>query len=218
MKNVSMTIGFIGTGAIATAIVTGLSSEGGTRPPIRLSPRNAGTAAGLASRFANVSVCASNQEVLDSSHTVVLAVRPQVANAVLSEIRFSSGQNVISLIAGFPLRRITDLVAPAVNIWRAIPLPSVVQRRGPIAIHPAAGAAAQLFGPLGRVFGVEAEDHFNAFSTATSTLAAHFGFVGCVASWVAREGPSGIASPGLYGAYVRGTSRHKLKEIRGGLR
>jgi pyrroline-5-carboxylate reductase len=187
IKMISMTVGFIGTGTIAAAIVTGLSSDG-ARPAIRLSPRNAGIAAGLAGRFDNVAVCASNQKVLDSSDTLVLAVRPQVAEAVLSEIRFSSGQNVISLIAGFPLRRLGDLVAPAARIWRAIPLPSVARRRGPIAVHPPGGTGAELFSPLGKVFGVEAEDHLNAFSTATSTMAAYFGFVGCVASWVARRG------------------------------
>jgi pyrroline-5-carboxylate reductase len=183
-----MTLGFVGTGAITSAMVTGLSSEGGPRPVIRLSPRNAVAAAILASRFNNVSVCASNQEVLDASETVVLAVRPQVAEEVLSQLHFSSRQVVISLIAGFPVRRIADLVAPAVRIWRAIPLPSVAQRRSPIAVHPPGGAAAELFGALGQVFGIEAEDHLNAFSTATSTMAAYFGFIGCIASWVARKG------------------------------
>jgi pyrroline-5-carboxylate reductase len=188
MKNISMTLGFVGTGAIATAIVTGLSSDGGLRHAIRLSPRNPAVAAGLARRFDNVSVCASNQEVLDASKTVVLALRPQVAEEVLSGLRFSSGQIVISLIAGFSARRVADLVTPAGRICRAIPLPSVAHRRGPIAVYPPGGAAAELFAPLGQVFGIEKEDHLNAFSTATSTMAAYFGFVGHIASWVARKG------------------------------
>ena len=75
-----MTLGFLGTGAIAAAMVTGFSSEGGPRHRILLSPRNADVAAGLASRFPNVSVAASNQEALDKSETVVLAIRPQVAD------------------------------------------------------------------------------------------------------------------------------------------
>lgn len=183
-----MTIGFIGTGTIATAMVTGLSSAGGMRPDIRLSPRSAAIAAGLADRFGNVSVCASNQEVVDSSQTVVLSVRPQVAEAVLSRLHFSSGQNVISVIAGYPVRRIAGLVAPADRIWRAIPLPSVAKRQGPIAMHPPGGAGAELFDRLGKVFGIEAEDHLNAFSTATATMAAYFGFAGGVASWMARKG------------------------------
>src|ERR1017187_3354532 len=86
MKNIPMTLGFVGKGAIASAIVTGLNSEGGARLTIRLSPRNAGVAAGLASRFENVSVCASSQEVLGGSETVVLAVRPQVEPASSSTL------------------------------------------------------------------------------------------------------------------------------------
>jgi pyrroline-5-carboxylate reductase len=183
-----MTLGFIGTGAIAAAIVTGLNSEGAPPFTIFLSPRNAAAAAGLAGRFANVTVCASNQEVLDRSETVVLAVRPQVAEEVLSALHFSSGHIVISLVAGFPTGRIAGLVAPAEKIWRAIPLPSVAQRRSPIALHPPGGAAADLFARLGQVFGIENEDHLNACSTATSTMAAYFSYVGRIASWMAGKG------------------------------
>ncbi len=183
-----MTLGFVGTGAIAAAIVTGLSSEGGPRPAIRVSPRNAGVAAGLASRFDNVSVCASNQEVLDSSDTIVLAIRPQVAEEVLSSLHFSPDHIVVSLVAGFTTRRIAALVTPAAKIWRAIPLPFVAQRRSPIAVYPPGGPAAGLFGPLGQVFEIHEEGQLNAFSTATSTMAAYFGFVGSIWSWVAQKG------------------------------
>lgn len=183
-----MTLGFVGTGAITAAIVTGLSSEGGRRPAIRLSPRNAAVAADLAGRFDNVSVCASNQQVLDESGTVILAVRPQVAEEILSPLVFSPGHAVISLVAGFPTRRIAGLVSPAHNICRAISLPSVAQRRSPIAVFPPQGAATELFAPLGQVFEIHTEDHLNAFSTATSTMAAYFGFIGNIAAWVARKG------------------------------
>ena len=183
-----MTLGFIGTGAITSAMVTGLSSPGGRRCAIRLSPRNAAIAAGLAVRFENVAVCASNQEVLDSAGTVVIAVRPQVAEEVLSALRFSSGQVAISLVAGFSVRRVAELIAPATGIWRAVPLPSVAQRRSPIALYPPGGPAAELFSSLGQVFGVESEAHLNAFGAATSTMAAYFGFVGRIASWVAAKG------------------------------
>jgi pyrroline-5-carboxylate reductase len=183
-----MTLGFVGTGAITAAIVTGLNSGDGPRHNIRLSPRNADVATGLASRFDNVTVCGSNQEALDTSDAVVLAVRPQVAEEVLSGLHFLSGQIVISLVAGFSVRRIADLVSPARRIWRAIPLPSVARRRSPIAVYPAGGPAAELFAPLGQVFEIETEDHLNVFSAATSTMAAYFGFAGHIAAWVARKG------------------------------
>jgi len=183
-----MPIGFVGTGAITAAIVTGLSTEGGPRPAIRLSPRNAARASDLAIRFDNVSVRVSNQEVLDTSETVILAVRPQVAELVLSELKFPLGQAVISVVAGFPTRRLASLGVPGDQVWRAIPLPSIATRRSPTAVYPPGGPASELFAPLGRVFEIRVEDHLNAFSTATSTMAAHFGFIGQIAAWVARKG------------------------------
>ncbi|MGJ5816750.1 pyrroline-5-carboxylate reductase [Paludibaculum fermentans] len=205
-----MTLGFLGSGAITEAIVTGLSTPGGPCHPIRLSPRNAAVAAGLAARFENVSVCPTNQAVVDVCDTIVLAVRPQVTPKVLSELHFAPTHTVISLVAGFSAVRIAGLVAPASAISRAIPLPSVAQRRSPIAVYPPKSAAAGLFAPLGQVFGIETEAHLNALSTATSTMAAYFGFMGHIASWVAGKGIpepqarqyiallfSGLASTGL---------------------
>jgi len=70
-------LGFVGTGAITSAIVTGLNAAGIGDDTILVSPRNAETAASLAAMFAGVTVAASNQAVLDGSDIVMLAVRPQ---------------------------------------------------------------------------------------------------------------------------------------------
>ena len=183
-----MPIGFLGTGAISAAMVTGLSTPGGCCPTIRLSPRNSTVAADLDRRFENVAVCASNQELLDTCDTVVLAVRPQVAEEVLAGLRFHPRHTIISVIAGYSARRLGELVQPAASLSRAVPLPSVAQRRSPIAVYPAKGPAVDLFSSLGYVVGVDSEEQLNAFGAATSTMAAYFGFVGQVASWLVEKG------------------------------
>ena len=48
-----MTIGFIGTGEITKAVVTGMSTVDGEKPTILVSPRNEEIAATLADRFEN---------------------------------------------------------------------------------------------------------------------------------------------------------------------
>ncbi|WP_246479566.1 NAD(P)-binding domain-containing protein [Kaustia mangrovi] len=70
-----MTLGFIGTGALTSAIVTGLRSLEESPLPVLLSPRNRDIAADLASRHSDVRVAADNQAVLDGCDTVMLAVR-----------------------------------------------------------------------------------------------------------------------------------------------
>ena len=72
-----MQLGFIGTGEITLSIVTGLNSSGVTAHSIWLSPRNSAVANELANRFHGISVASSNQEVLDHSDTIVIAVRPR---------------------------------------------------------------------------------------------------------------------------------------------
>ena len=143
-----MRLGFVGTGAITSAMVTGLSSGVAEPPAIRLSPRDPGIAADLANRFPRVSIASSNQDVLDHSAIVVLAIRPQIAPHVISELRFRPEHRVISVVSGLSLRLVSDLTTPAAKITRVVPLPSVANKRGPTAIYPPDGMVADLFAKL----------------------------------------------------------------------
>ena len=184
----NMKLGFVGTGEITSAMVTGLSSYGAASHSIRLSPRNPDAAADLAHRFPGVSVASSNQEVLDDCETVVIAVRPQVVRNVLSELRFRPEHHVISVVAALPLRTVSDLVAPARQVTRAVPLPSTAKRLGPTAIYPPDRLVEDLFTTIGTVFAVETEGEFDAMSAASATIASYFAFTDTVASWLAQNG------------------------------
>jgi pyrroline-5-carboxylate reductase len=183
-----MQLGFIGTGEITSSIVTGLCSFGTTPHSIRLSPRNAAVARELSNRFKGISVASSNQDVLDHSDTIVVAVRPAVVRAVLSELHFGPAHQVISLVAGLSLRSLSRLVAPASRIMRAVPLPSTARRLSPTAICPADPAALDLFAELGTVFPVATETEFDAICATTATIASYFAFVERIASWLAQQG------------------------------
>lgn len=182
-----MKLGFVGTGAITSAIVTGLQS-GECGHVVSVSPRNAQVAADLARSFPAVTVAPSNQDVLDVSDVVVLAIRPQAARCVLSELRFRPGHHVISLVGAFPLAAISELVHPAGVVTRAVPLPAAAKRRSPTAIYPRDPLALKLFGFLGPAFEVDTETEFNALCTATSTMASYFAFADSITTWLVSEG------------------------------
>lgn len=183
-----MQLGFVGTGEITSSIVTGLCSAGGTPHFIRLSPRNHAIASELAKRFKGISVASCNQEVLDQSDTIVIAVRPQVVRSVLSELRFRPDHHVVSLVFGLSLRNVGELVAPAVRITRAVPLPSAAKRLSPTAIYPPDRAACELFAALGTVFPLESEKQFEAMYATTATVASYFAFTERIASWLVQQG------------------------------
>jgi len=183
-----MQLGFIGAGEITSSIVTGLCSSGITAHSIWLSPRNSAIADRLANRFEGISVASCNQEVLDHSDTIVIAVRPSAARDVLSELRFRSNHQVISLVSALSLRRLSELVLPAAQIARAVPLPSTAKRLSPTALYPHDPVAFELFAAVGTVFPVERENEFDALCATTATIASYFAFNETIASWLEQQG------------------------------
>jgi pyrroline-5-carboxylate reductase len=150
-------------------------------------PRNPGIAAGLVRRFATVNVAADNQAVVDGAPVVIVCVRPQVAQTVLAELRFPADRVVISAMAGVPVKTLQRLVAPATDVARVIPLPSVARRHSITAVHPPNAAAAALFDRLGKTVEVADVKAFEAFSASTATIAAHFAYLSTIAAWLESQ-------------------------------
>lgn len=189
-----MTYGIIGVGSIAAAIVTGLCEHSPNAPAIVLSPRNASRAADLASRFPTVRIAQSNQEVIDGSSVLLLCLRPQEARSVLPDLSFAKQPAIISMMAGISIDALRELVAPAQNIARAIPLPSVAAREGATPIFPSTEAAKELFDRLGSSIEIPHEVAFEATSASTATVAAHFAYLNAICRWLIAQGVSDTAA------------------------
>lgn len=183
-----MKLGFIGTGALTAAIVTGLKSVPDNSVSVLLSPRNEGIAAGLASRYADVRVASHNQAVLDGSDTIMLAVRPQIAREVLRGLRFRRSHHIVSLIATVSREEITALTAPAEQVTRALPMPMIAHRLGATIVCPADSVVAAFFGTLGEVIEVENSSEFDALSVTTATFASYFQYLETIHTWLKQHG------------------------------
>jgi pyrroline-5-carboxylate reductase len=186
--------GIVGVGAIATAIVTGLCEQVQDAPRIVLSPRNAQRVAELAARFPSVRVARTNQEVLDESSVVLLCIRPQDARSVLPGLKFSAGHAIVSAMAGVQIASLRELLAPAQNIARVIPLPSVATRQGATPAFPWTDAAQALFKRLGTAIEIPHETAFEATSASTATIAAHFAYLDAICRWLIAQGVAETAA------------------------
>ncbi|RZQ66019.1 NAD(P)-binding domain-containing protein [Amycolatopsis suaedae] len=193
--------GFIGTGEITAAIVTGLSA--GTAPDVFLSPRGREVSRELGARFPNVHVCASNQEVLDNATSVVIAVRPPIGQAVLEELTFRPEHVVISALAGVRVDQLRAWTAPAGRVVRSIPLPSAARGQSLTAMFPDDPAARELYERVGGVVVPREEETLEAFSAATSTFAAHLDYLATIADWLAERG-AGAEAASAYVTHVFG--------------
>ena len=182
------TISFIGTGHITAAIVSGLCGLPSAPAHIVVGPRNAATAADLAQRYAQVTVATDNQAAVDAGDWVVLAVRPQIAHAVVAELKFKPGQRILSLIAPVDDDWLDDAVAPARLAARVFVMPSVQARIGPVMMLPRDAEAADLLQPLGTLVAARDRREFLALWSATALIAPYYGFLASAADWAAANG------------------------------
>lgn len=183
-----MKLGFIGTGVITKAIVTGLVHSRMPFEQIALSPRNAETAAELAELDARVRVCPSNQHVLDSSDVVCIAVVPQITPDVLRALQFDARYHVITFVPGFSTDALLKMVHPAKRIARAIPLPTVADGKGCTAVYPADDTARTLFNAIGGAIEVADERQFDALHAVTATMASFYAVLEHQAQWLTGQG------------------------------
>ncbi|MDN6748219.1 MAG: NAD(P)-binding domain-containing protein, partial [Brevibacterium sp.] len=177
----------IGGGEIAWAIVDGACSSD-DHSEFFLAPRNAERAAQLASDFDRVEVCTSNQDVVDRSEHIILAVLPEQTEAVLSELSIPADRTVVSAIAGVTTDTLTSLLPQNPNIVRVIPLPPVRERRGVTPIYPGHMEVERFFDALGGTVVAETEELFSTLSATTATMSSYYAFLQGIADWLVEQG------------------------------
>ena len=120
-----MKLGFIGTGKIASAVITGICTSKIYFKKILISPRNSHRAQKLNKRFKKVSIAKTNQEVVDKCNWIFLAVTPKVGVKIIPKLEFRSNQKIISFISTIKLAQLKKFINKKVKIVRAIPLPPI---------------------------------------------------------------------------------------------
>ncbi|MGN5632691.1 NAD(P)-binding domain-containing protein [Streptomyces sp. AC154] len=183
-------IGIIGVGEIGRAIATGLRHRGGDGavPEIWLSPRGARFAAELSSRHEGVRVCAGNQEVVDRSELVIIAVRRQDRHEALAGLSVGDDRIVVNVMAGVSNDDVRQTLGTGAAIVRAIPLPAIRERRSLTVTYPSHPEVDALFEEMGGVLPVAEEAAFDAFSALTGTLTSHYAYLAALTSWAGAQG------------------------------
>ncbi|MFF4925152.1 NAD(P)-binding domain-containing protein [Kitasatospora sp. NPDC001261] len=181
-------IGIIGVGEIGRAIVMGLRHGEEPGPEVLLSPRGARTAAELAERYDGVRVCADNQEVVDGSDLVIVALRRQDWRAALTGLVVPDDRVVVNVIPGVASEELRRVLATGAALTHAIPLPTVRERRCLTVVQPSHPDADALFELLGGALPVADEAALNVLSAVTSTQTTHYAFLATLVSWATDQG------------------------------
>jgi pyrroline-5-carboxylate reductase len=155
---------------------------------ILLSPRSRERAEALDAEFPECHRLSSNQEVVDGSDIVVLAMRPQQLDEALADVSVRAGQIVASFIAGTPPSGIAPLVAPAGPVCQLIPLPAIAHHRGPLVISPAIPQVVSAFAGLGDIVLLDDESQIRTLSCASAFMSTYYEMQNALIDWIAAQG------------------------------
>jgi pyrroline-5-carboxylate reductase len=153
-------LGFLGAGNMAAALIKGLL-HGGVLPPERIVASDV-KAERLEQLHAahGIRTTMDNHALLRESDVLVLAVKPQVVDKVLTEVGgdVRPDQLVVSVAAGVPIEALEGRLAKGSRVVRAMPNTPATVQAGATAIAGGAHAsnddlrvARELFEAVGRV-------------------------------------------------------------------
>ena len=181
-----MNIGFIGTGKIASSIIYGIFKSKLKITKIYISSRNRNIAKKLHLKFRKVKICNNNQDIINFSNIIILSVTPQVGLKILNHLSFNSSKTVISLISTIKLHDLKRLIGSR-KVCKAIPLPFIENRLGPIIISPKNKVAKKLFSKLGSVIEINNEKTSYSFWSTSSIMAAYYEILNSTTNWLVRK-------------------------------
>ena len=183
-----MKLGFIGTGKITSSVVTGVCRSKISFKKIMLSPRNRNIAKMLKRNFRKVSIAKNNQEIINSCNWIFLAVTPKVGQKIIKNLKFKSGQTIISFISTMTLPQLKKAIKVKATILRAIPLPPISLRRGPVPLFPPNKKARNFFNKLGTTVEIRNEKLSKNFWSTSGMMAPFYELLSTMSNWLVKRG------------------------------
>ena len=183
-----MILGFIGTGRISSSVIEGIFKSNLKIKKIYISPRNRTIANKLNKRFKKITISRNNQQLVDKSNWVFLAVTPKIGNKILKKLNFKKNQKIISFISTINLTQLKKMIGKTSKIVRAIPLPPISIRKGPVPICPPDKQVKNFFNKLGTTVEIKNEKLSMNFWVTSGMMAPFYEYLKVLSNWLVRRG------------------------------
>ena len=182
-----MNLGFIGTGNIASDVVSGISKSKISYTKIILSPRNKKKTQYLKKKFKKIYIAKNNQEVIDASDWIFIGVLPKVGEKILSNLNFKQKQTVISFMSTTNYSKLKKLIKKKIVIIKAIPMPPIRLGKGPVAIFPPNKKVRNFFNKIGTTIEIKNEKLSKNFWAISGTMASFYELLNVLSKWLIRK-------------------------------
>ena len=183
-----MKLGFIGTGKIASSVITGICKSKIKFNKILVSPRNKKIAQKLNKKFKKVTITKNNQQIVDNCNWVFLSVTPSVGEKIIKNLKFKSNQTIISFISTITLAQLKKDIKVKAQIVRAIPLPPISLKKGPVPICPPNKKVKEFFNHLGTTVEIKNEKSSINFWSTSGMMAPFYELLRVMTDWLVKRG------------------------------
>ena len=183
-----MKLGFIGTGKIASSVIIGLCKSKIKYKQIIISQRNRKISNSLRRRFKKITIAKNNQEIIDKSNWVFLSVTPKVGKKIIKILKFKAGQTIVSFISTINLSELKKMIKVKSNIVRAIPLPPISLKKGPVPICPPNKKVKNFFDKIGSTIEIKNEKLSINFWSISGMMASYYNTLRVMSDWLVKKG------------------------------
>ena len=183
-----MNLGFIGTGKIASSVITGISKSKISFKKIIISPRNRVVAKDLKKKFKKIIIAKNNQQIVDKCDWIFLSVTPSVGEKIIKDLKFKSKQTIISFISTITLAQLKKAIKVKAKIVRAIPLPPISLKKGPVPICPPNKKVKTFFNKLGTTVEINDEKLSINFWSTSGMMAPFYELLRVMSDWLVKKG------------------------------
>ena len=183
-----MNLGFIGTGKIASSVITGISKSKISFKRIIISPRNKVIANDLRKKFKKIIIAKNNQQIIDQCDWIFLSVTPTVGEKIIKDLKFKSKQTIISFISTITLTQLKKAIKVKAKIVRAIPLPPISLKKGPVPICPPNKKVKTFFNKLGTTVEINDEKSSINFWSTSGMMAPFYELLRVMSDWLVKKG------------------------------
>ncbi len=183
-----MKLGFIGTGKIASSVITGICKSSIKYNKIFISSRNNKISKQLKKKFKRIFIERDNQKIVSSSNWVFLAVTPTVGEKIIRNLKFRSNQTIISFISTITIPNLKKMIKVKANIVRAIPLPPISLKKGPVPICPPNKKVKKFFDQIGSTVEIKNEKLSINFWSTSGMMASYYEILNVMSNWLVSKG------------------------------
>ena len=183
-----MKLGFVGTGKIASSVIIGICNSKIKFKQIIVSPRNKKTANFLKKNFRKVNIAKNNQDVINKSSWIFLSVTPKVGEKVIKNLRFNTNQTIVSFISTINLSNLKKMIKVKTEIVRAIPLPPISLKKGPVPIYPPNKKVKSFFDKIGSTIEIKNEKSSINFWSTSGMMASYYDLLRVMSDWLVKKG------------------------------